>query len=160
MGVSTVDGELIEAIPGRRAAKVRIFKQIVFRLADGSTKTIAKPNVHADLASHLQPGLRGRFYLFTSIDHRGLHGFRDEHGRAMFHFPRNNEIAMLVCVLLCGLWCGFTIWKFGDAPILPTLIFILGVPAFFLFRNTRKQAARQYREDTSFAPPPASSVLA
>ena len=38
-----------------------------------------------------QPGTSGRFYLYTAIDHRGIHGVRDDEGRSAFAFPRSTK---------------------------------------------------------------------
>ena len=53
----------------------------MFRLDDGSTKTWAKAVVMNNVADLLKPGTRGRFYLYTAIDHRGVHGVRTDDGR-------------------------------------------------------------------------------
>ena len=153
MGVSIVDGTIEEAVPGRKAMGVRFFKRIVFRLADGGTKTVLKPIVHSQLAGHLQPGTSGRFYLYAAIDHRGLHGLRDDKGHALMHFPRNNEIGSLIAALLMGLWVGAALVSVGGIPILPGILVVLSVPAFFLYRNTRIEAERQFARDQDPAKP-------
>ena len=158
MGVSIVDGTIREAVPGRRALGVRFFKHITFSLADGGTKTVAKPIVHSRLAEHLQPGTSGRFYLFTAIDHRGLHGLRDDKGHALMQFPRNNEVATLVAALLMGLWVGAAMLSAGVIPIIPGILVVLSVPAFFLYRNTRIEAERQFASDNRQAPPAADAA--
>ena len=147
MGVSTIDATIVEAEPGRRAARVRFFKKIVFRLDDGTTRTVAKAVVHSSLAGHLQPGAQGRFYLFTAIDHRGLHGFRDRKGGAFFHFPKNNEVLTLFMTIIMGLWVGGALVAVGGLPVLATIFLILGIPAYILFRQTRIQAQRQFEAD-------------
>jgi hypothetical protein len=153
MSVSIVDGTIEEAVPGRSALSVRFFKRIVFRLADGGTKTVLKPVVHSRLAEHLQPGTSGRFYLYAAIDHRGVHGLRDDKGQALMHFPRNNEIATLIAALLMGLWVGGALVSVGGIPILPGLVVLLSVPAYFLYRNTRIEAERQFASDNRPVPP-------
>ena len=157
MSVSIIDGTIEEAEPGRKAMSVRLFKRIVFRLADGSTKTVLKPVVHSELAGQIQPGTSGRFYLFAAIDHRGLHGLRDDKGNALMHFPRNNEIATLVSALLMGLWVGVALVSVGGIPILPGLVLLLAVPAFFLYRNTRIEAERQFASDNQPVSPAAAA---
>lgn len=158
MAVSVIDGTVEEAVPGRRAAKVQFFKHIKFRLNDGTTRSIAKPVVHCELAPHLQPGTIGRFYLFTAIDHRGIHGLCDSQGRAFFQYPRNNEVIMLGLVVLMVLWAAFSIALVGDLGIIPAIILLLGPGAWFLFRKSRIEAERQFAADGGFVPAPRAVV--
>jgi hypothetical protein len=96
MAVSYIDGTLEQAELKRAPLNLRIYKQLTFRLRDGRERTILKAIVDAKVAALLEPGVSGRFYLFTAPDHRGVHGIRDDQGRAVFAFPRNNERAMLI----------------------------------------------------------------
>lgn len=152
MSVSVVDGTIEEAVLGRRAAKVQFFKHITFRLADGGQRSIAKAVAHSQLAGHLKPGASGRFYLFTAIDHRGVHGFRDRGGRALFHYPRNNEVIMLVLVILMALWAAVSLAVIGDVGIIQAVILLLGPIAWFFFRKTRLEAQRQFEADCGYSP--------
>ena len=155
MGVSILDGTIEEAELKRSVRNIRIFHHIRFRLADGSTKSVAKPIVHADVARHLQRGASGRFYLYTSIDQRGIHGIRDDKGEAAFAFPKNNENAMLGLAIFTGLWMGISIAAVQDAPLIGTIIFVLSVPYYFYLRSLRGQARRQFESDRAFAVPAA-----
>ena len=49
-----------------------------------------------NVADALKPGTRGRFYLYTAIDHRGIHGVRTADGREIYGFGKQNEIISLV----------------------------------------------------------------
>lgn len=149
MGVSSVDGVLEEAVPGRRAAGLQIFKKLVFRLDGGGTKTVAKAVVHSDLVEHMQPGLRGRFYLFTAIDHRGLHGFRTADGMEMHRFPKNNERIAYVLLIVCAIWVSLALVLFGGVPILPTILLIIGIPLTILTRKTRIESEQQFAADNA-----------
>lgn len=152
MGVSTIDGTLEEAVLKRVRRNIRIYERLTFRLRDGSSKSVAKAVVDTPVAEKLLPGTSGRFYLYTAIDHRGVHGVRDDAGRSVFGFPKNNEKIMLVMIPLLTLWVGAALIFFGGIPILPTIILVLSVPFFFLYRNTRLQAQRQFDADSGYAP--------
>ena len=147
MAVSIIDGVIEDIEPGRKAAGIRFFKKIVFKLPDGGTKTVGKSVVHADLAGHFQPGASGRFYLFTALDHRGIHGFRDGKGGSWFAYPRNNETIALVMMVLIGLWVGYVLFAWAGLPIFWTLLLILNIFAFFHFRSVRTAARRQFEAD-------------
>lgn len=155
MGVSMIDGT-IEAMDLRRAAaKVRIYNRIVFRLADGGTKTIAKPYVHTDLAEQLAPGTSGRFYLFASIDHRGVQAMRADDGRAIFAYPKNNEVVGMVLLVIGLLWVGAAIALFDGIPVLGAIVLVIAILVTVVNRKLRLDARRQFDADRGHAPPPA-----
>lgn len=160
MGVSTIDGTLEEAVLKRVRRNIRIYERLTFRLRDGSSKSVAKAVVDAPVAEKLLPGTSGRFYLYTAIDHRGVHGVRSDSGGSVFGYPKNNEKIMLVMIPLLTLWVGAALIFLGGIPILPSIILVLSVPFFFLYRNTRLQAQRQFDSDSGYAPAAAPPPLA
>ena len=74
MAVSTIDGTLEEAVVKRAFARVIAYERLRFRLADGREQMVTKIVAERGLAERLQPGTRGRFYLFKVIDHQGFAG--------------------------------------------------------------------------------------
>ncbi len=159
MGVSILDGTIEEAVLKRSVRNIRIFRHVRFRLRDGGTKSVAKPIVDASVAHLLQPGTSGRFYLYTSIDQRGIHGVRDDQGHAEFGFPRNNEIAMLVIMLINLVWVSVALVAMGGVPILGTILLVLSGPYYFYLRKLRADARRQFEGDSQYAPASAASRL-
>jgi hypothetical protein len=146
MAVSTIDGTLESAVLKRVRGKVRVYERLTFKLADGSAKSIAKAIVHQDVAAALVPGTTGRFYLFTTIDQRGVHGVRDDKGHSVFAYSKMNETAMLwttgISVLLV------LIWLLQDKlSILGVILFVLSIPGYFLYRKVRLEAERQFQAD-------------
>ena len=160
MGTSTIDGTIESAVLKRARRNVRQYESIVFKLNDGSTKTWTRAVVEAKVAERLLPGTSGRFYLFTAIDHRGIHGVRDDKGNEAFGFARVNETAMLWVTALAFVWVALTLYFAGGVPIIGTLILILGLPAWFLYRKTRLEAERQFQADSGFRPAAALSAPA
>lgn len=152
MGVSTIDGTLEEAVLKRVRRNIRIFERLTFRLRDGTTKSVAKAVVDAPVADRLVPGTSGRFYLYTAVDHRGVHGVRADDGQSVFGYPKNNEKIMLVMIPLLTVWILIGIAMIQDAPLLPTILLLLSIPFYFLYRSTRLQAQRQYEADSARAP--------
>lgn len=159
MGVSILDGTIEEAVLKRSMRNIRIFHHIRFRLRDGGTKSVAKPVVDASVAHLLQPGTSGRFYLYTSIDQRGIHGVRDDQGQAVFGFPKNNEMAMLIIMLINLAWVSFTLVAVAGVPILGTILLVLSGPYYFYLRKLRADARRQFESDSQYAPAPAAPRL-
>lgn len=154
MATSIIDGTLEAADLKRVRGKTRVYSSLTFRLRDGSPKSIAKAIVHEDVAALLEPGTSGRFYLYTAIDHRGMHGVRDDRGRSVFAISKVNEYAMLwtmvIGIVLVGLYLTddkISIWGL--------LCIVLGVPLYFLYRQTRAEATRQYERDGG---PPAAAA--
>ena len=152
MGVSTIDGTLEEAVLKRVRRNLRVYERLTFRLADGTTRSIAKPIVDQALAAHLMPGTSGRFYLYTAIDHRGIHGVRDAEGRAAFSYPTNNEKALLIVMPILLLWIVVALVLQGGIPIFGTLVLVISLPFYFLYRKTRMEARRQFETDTAYRP--------
>jgi hypothetical protein len=100
MATSTIDGTVEEAVLKRRRPKASVYERIKFRLDDGSTRTWAKAIVGNEVANLLAPGTRGRFYLFTAIDHRGVSGVRTDDGREAFAVSKVNELAGMWIVII------------------------------------------------------------
>lgn len=160
MGVSTLDGTIEEAVLKRSIRNLRIFHHVRFRLRDGTTKSVAKPIVDARVAHRLQPGVSGRFYLYTTIEQRGIHGIRDDEGQAQFGFPRNNEIAILVITLFNLAWVSLSFYMVGDAPLLPTILLVLGAPYYFYLLKVRGEARRQFEADSQYRAPEPPTLAA
>ena len=146
MGVSIIDGTIEERVLKRVRSNLRIFERISFRLADGSTKSIAKAIVDAELEDLLLPGTSGRFYLFTQIDHRGIHGVRTSDGRSRFKFPKNNEKMMLVALGIGLVLIALSV-AMGGVSLWGVLLILLGIPGYFLYRATRLAAEHQFAAD-------------
>jgi len=147
MGVSIVDGTLEEVVIKRHRKLASVYERLMFRLPDGSKKTWTKAVAASDLVPLLTPGTSGRFYLYTAIDHRGIHGVRLDDGRELYGYPKMNERASIVIVVAMGLLMLLTYNVLGYVQWLSAILFVLGIPMYFLYRNTRVQADRQYRED-------------
>lgn len=155
MAVSIIDGTVESANLKRARRNVRVYDPIVFKLADGSTKTWTRAVVDAKVAEHLVPGTKGRFYLFTAIDHRGVHGVRTDAGEEAYGFQTINETAMLWVTALCFVWVALTLYLVQDAPIIGSIILILGLPAWYLYRKARLEAEAQFAADAGHRPAPA-----
>ncbi len=146
MGVSIVDGTIEEAVLKKARSNLRIYQYIKFRQQDGETMTVMKPIVDASVAELLTPGTSGRFYLFTQIDHRGIHGVRTNDGREVGKFPKNNETGMIVVGVmgLVMLAVSFAIDRINGWGFICVL---LGFPGYILYRSTRSIGERQFAED-------------
>jgi hypothetical protein len=160
MGVSTIDGTLEEAVLKKVRRNLRVYDRLTFRLADGDTRSVAKAIVDAPVAERLLPGTSGRFYLYTAIDHRGLHGLRDAEGHSVCSYPTNNEKALLVVMPILLLWIVVAIVLQGGIPILGGLVLLISVPFYFLYRSTRMEARRQFEADEAWSPPAAGPAAA
>lgn len=146
MATSIIDGTLEAADLKRVRGKTRVYNSLTFRLRDGSPKSIAKAIVHEDVAALLAPGTSGRFYLYTAIDHRGIHGVRDDTGRSVFAYSKVNETAMLWTAGV-GVAGTLILLALGRISLWPILCIVLGIPLYFLYRQTRAEATRQYEGD-------------
>ena len=152
MATSTIDGIVEEAVIRRRRSQGSFYERIRFRLDDGSTRTWAKAHVMNEVGDLLLPGTRGRFYLFTAIDHRGVSGVRTADGREAFGVARLNELVglwiVVVNLLLTILYVAFM----DSISVLALVLIVLGVPMFFLYRQNRRDAEKAFRSDAGFRP--------
>jgi hypothetical protein len=153
MATSTIDGTVEEAVLKRRRPKASVYERIKFRLDDGSTRTWAKAIVGNEVANLLAPGSRGRFYLFTAIDHRGVSGVRTDDGREAFAVSKVNELAGMWIVIINVLLTIFYIAVMDGVSILALILIVLGVPMFFLYRQTRLDAEKAFQADAGYRPP-------
>ena len=152
MATSTIDGTVEEAVLKRRRPRASFYERITFRLDDGSTRTWAKAHVGNEVAALLSPGTRGRFYLFTAIDHRGISGVRTEDGREVFAFNRMNEYAGLGIFISMTILTIIYVTLLQKISILSLVLAVLGLPMFFLYRQTRVDAEKAFRADSGFRP--------
>jgi|GEM_PF-1702969 len=147
MPISIIDGTIESMDLKRAAAKVRIYRTIVFRLANGQSRTIAKPYVHETLARELAPGTAGRFYLFSSIDHRGLQAMRADDGRAVFAYPKNNEVIGMVLLAVSVVWIALSVLLVRDFSLWAAIVFVIAVLVVVVNRTLRISAERQFAGD-------------
>lgn len=157
MATSTIDGIVEEAVLKRRRAQASVYERVVFRLDDGTAKTWAKAVVLNDVADLILPGTRGRFYLFTAIDHRGISGVRTVDGRQASGVPKVNEKASVwVIAMMTVLNCVYVL-ALDKISILALILMILGVPMYFLYRQVRVDAERHFAADAGYRPASAAA---
>ncbi len=153
MATSTIDGTIEEAVLKRRRSQGGFYERIKFRLDDGSTRTWARAHVMSNVGDLLVPGTRGRFYLFTAIDHRGVSGVRTDDGREAFGVARLNEqVGMWLVIVNIALTILYVAVLDG-VSILALILIVLGVPMFFLYRQNRLDAEKAFKADTGYRPP-------
>lgn len=152
MGVSVIDGTIEQVVLRRRRKLASVYDRVVFRLDDGSAKTWGKSVVWNSVADHLKPGLKGRFYLYTAIDHRGIHGIRTMDGREVYGFGKTNEIISIVIFVTMALTTFLSVTALGRVQYLSLILLLLSIPMYILYRGTRVQAERQFEADAGFRP--------
>jgi hypothetical protein len=153
MATSTIDGTIEEAVLRRRRAKVGVYDRILFRLDDGSTKTWTKAVVMNNVGDLLTPGTRGRFYAFSAIDHRGISGVRTDDGREAFGVSRVNENAGIGIAIAMTLVTVMYVTLLNKISFLCLILAILGMPMYFLYRQTRLDAEKAFQADAGYRPP-------
>jgi hypothetical protein len=152
MATSIIDGTVEEAVLKRRRSQGSLYERVVFRLDDGTIKTWAKAHVMNDVADLALPGTRGRFYLFTAVDHRGISGVRTADGREAFGVARLNEKAGIWLIVMMALLNILYVTALDKISILALVLMILGVPMYFLYRQVRIEAERQFAADAGYRP--------
>jgi hypothetical protein len=152
MAVSTVDGTIEAAALKRRARNISIYDSITFRRDGGSEHRLGKSVVPNEVADALKPGTKGRFYLYSSIDHKGVHGVRSADGTAVHGYSQTNERLMLIVFALNALWLvGGTLLD-GQVRLFPLALVVLAVVVYPLYRKTRIESRRQFDADAGYTP--------
>lgn len=152
MAQSIIDGTVEEAVLRRRRSQGSFYDSVKFRLDDGSTKTWTKAHVMNNVGDLLVPGTRGRFYLFTAIDHRGISGVRTDDGREVFGVAKLNEKAGIWIAISMTLLTIFYVTVLQKISILSLVLAILGLPMFFLYRQNRLDAEKAFQADSGYRP--------
>ncbi len=147
MSVSIIDGTIESADLKRATGKVRIYRTITVRRANGQVEEVTKPIVHADLGPLLEPGASGRFYLFKSIDHRGIHAVRPQSGAPVFRYPRNNELIGMGLTIFTAIWIAISLNYLGGISIFALLGFVIGLVVWVVNWQLRRSAERQFADD-------------
>src|SRR5688572_5101937 len=153
MPVSTIDGTLEAAALKRRVRNISVYDSITFRRNDGTEHRLGKSVVPNEVADALKPGTKGRFYLYSSIDHKGVHGVRSADGTAAYGYAQNNERLMLIVLVLNALWLIGGILLDGQVRLFPLALVVLAVVVYPLYRKTRIESRRQFDADTGYQPP-------
>jgi hypothetical protein len=149
MSVAAIDGTLEAANLKRKVRNMSIYDSIVIRRDGGGEERLGKTVVANAVADALQPGTRGRFYTYASIDHKGMHGVRTGDGKAVYDFPQNNEKLMLVVLAVNAIWLVGGILLDGRARYFPLALVLLAVIVYPLYRKTRLESRRQFEADSA-----------
>lgn len=153
MSTSIIDGTVQEAVPGRRRGAFTVFKSIRFQRDDGSSQTVTKAVVRQPLADEIQPGARGRFYLFDAFDLRGIHGVRTPDGRAVYAFPTSNQKLFLVLGAINLAWIAFKVVVDGEIPLLGVGLVVLAAVGWYFMGKGHIEAKQQFDGDAGYAGP-------
>jgi len=151
MSVSIIDGTLEAAKLKRKGKSASLFDSISIRRAGGGEERLGKTIVANTVADAMQPGTRGRFYLYSAIDHKGLHGLRTADGVAIHEFPGSSERVMLIVLIINVV---LLIGRFaieGAIWFLPLGLVVLAGIVYPLYRKTRIESRRQFDGDSGYA---------
>jgi hypothetical protein len=156
MAISTIDGTIEEVVIKRRRSQGSVYERIKFRLDDGSVRTSSNSQVLNHVGDLLLPGTRGRFYLFKTLDQRGVSGVRTDEGKEAFGVTKLNETVSLWIAIINLLLTVFYATVFDDVSFLPRFIAaflaVAGVPMYFYYRQNRLDAEKAFRADAGFRP--------
>ena len=153
MSVAAIDGTLEAATLKRKVRNISVYDSIVIRRDGGGEQRLGKTMVSNPVADALQPGTRGRFYTYASIDHKGMHGVRTTDGKAVYDFPQNNEKLMLIVLAVNAIWLVGGILLDGRARYFPLALVVLAAIVYPLYRKTRIESRRQFDADAALRLP-------
>ena len=151
MSVSMIDGTLEAANLKRRAKSASVYDSILFRRSDGGEARLGKTIVANPVADALKPGTRGRFYLYSAIDHKGMHGLRTADGVAIHEFPGSSERLMLIVLIINLVLLVGRLGLEGKVWFLPLALVVLAGIVYPLYRKTRIESLRQFDADSGYS---------
>lgn len=152
-----IDGIVEEAVLKRARGGLAVFDSIRFRLDDGSSRTIKKAVVKQVVADALTPGSRGRFYLYSAFDLKGVHGVRRSDGTAIYGFPSNNAKVFLILGIVNLAWIALRLSTDGKIPMLGIALLILALVGYVLMNKGHREAKQQFEGDSAHAPAAAAA---
>lgn len=149
MALSMIDGAVVSSELKRRRKNINVFASVRFAQADGSERTMKNLIVNDEVARHMTPGNRGRFYLHSYFDARGVHGFRGTDGAtSAFSFPAQNERIFQIVFFMNLFWISLRLFVMGNGvPLLGVGLVLLSTIGWIWGRNTRVAAQRQFAGD-------------
>lgn len=151
MSVSMIDGTLEAVTVKRKASKVWRLTGLKFRNADGSETDLASAVATPRVGAALVPGTTGRFYLYSAVDHKGIHGVRPAGGALVTDFMRTNETVMAVVFFVNLVWVGVTVVLRDGIPLLGAGLMVFAGVFYFVYRATRVEAEAQVAADNPAA---------
>ena len=151
MGLEVIDGTVEAATPPKSNGKRVIYKNITFRLADGTERRFGNLVVAPSVAEMLQPGSTGRFYGYSAIDHKGMFAARTQNGRSDFIIPSGNERNMKMMMIVGALAFAVTLFARNGIMFLAVIVGIAGAIGYVRYRKTRLEAQTRYNADAGYA---------
>lgn len=144
MAVSIVEGT-IDSLELRQARKkFSLYKHVTIRGSDGNTTRVEKAVAAAPIAERLAPGVAGKFYLFRTIDVRGVHGIRLNDGTAIQQYPGANHWIFAILIVVNLLWALLLVALEGRVPFLAVPLILLGVVGYVLTSNAMRDAKSSF----------------
>ncbi len=159
MATSIIDGTLVDCVTGRsKPGKFTIYKSLTFERADGSTEVLKKQVVRADIADLLKPGVKGRFYTFTALDLKGIHGVRLENGASAYSYHTGNLTLFPILGALNIAWIVLMMLTRDAVPMLGVLVLGLVTVGYFITRRSITETREQFDGDDGNTPEPAKGI--
>ncbi len=152
MTTSIIDGRVESAELRRARGGLSVFRAITFQPDSGPTRTLRNAVVKQNVADELTPGTRGRFYIYTAFDQKGVHGVRTPDGRATYGFATNNQKLFLLTGVISVVWMTLRIAVDGYVPVLGILLLILGVVGYIFMGKGEREAKAQFDGDGNHHP--------
>jgi hypothetical protein len=156
MSVSIIDGVIEEVVLYPRRGRKGAFKSIRFRLDDGSERTEKGVMTAPPISDEIEPGTRGRFYLFQAAGSRGIHGMRKPDGTTLYAFPDNERKLAMFATMLAVCYLAYHLVA-GELIGWGVIAAALGGAAWFYLTKARKEAKARFDGDAGHKPAPAAA---
>lgn len=149
VAVSTIDGTLERVEGARQYRKVTRFNTLVFREDGGASRTIKNALAAGDVVAELREGNRGRFYTFTALDVRGVHGVRTRDGTTRYAFPGSNAKLFLTLVIISLIVLVIRAVIGDGLPLIQLLLTVAIGIGWYLTQKSESEARAQFDDDAA-----------
>ena len=146
MAVEILEGSMEPAEPIRAKGQYAMFDTLRFRDRTGAERSLKKVCCGGEVTEAVRKGGSGRYYLSRGGGQTGIHGVRLDDGTSAYGHYNNMELIVLI-----GIAAGLALLVIGiltgDIMILPVLIGLGLVAAYFFLRGLRVAGKRQFDAD-------------
>lgn len=146
MAVELLNGTIDPVEPKKLKRGYAIFDTVRFHDRSGAERLLKNVCTGGEVTELVRKGGTGRFYLSSGGGQTGIHGVRLDGGTQAYAHYTNMEF-----IVLLGIAAGVAAFVIGlvtgEMMMLPVIIGVLLIAAYFFMRGIRVSGRKQYEAD-------------
>lgn len=148
MRINVIEGVVALAEVQRSSRFFTRYLGVEISGSDGRSEAMKGALAHADVAQHLALGAKGKFYLFSDFDMKGVFGVRLADGTSVREYPGKNNLNIYRIMLFAGLaLLLLSPFILGGVSVLALLASLVGGGLWFMADKARKELLRAFDSD-------------